>query len=92
MEGRFYKTKETIANRLDMPEDVVLNIPKITITGDKEITIENHKGIIYFEENSIKINTNIGDLTIEGCGLEILYMRGCTLIISGRFSKIIYRE
>lgn len=90
MESRLNKTKETIAQRLDLPRDVVLNIPKIMITGDNEITIENHKGVVLFEEKEIKINSSVGLITICGDGFEILFMGGSTLTLSGRFRSVVY--
>lgn len=90
MEDRLTRTKETLAERLDLPRDIVLNIPKIIITGDNEITIENHKGVILFEEKEIKINSNVGFITIYGSGFEILFMGGSTLTVVGKFKSVVY--
>lgn len=90
MENKINKTKETLAEKLDLPRDVVLNLPKITITGDNEITIENHKGVILFEDHEIKVNSNVGLITIEGMHFEILFMGGSTLTVSGKFKTVRY--
>jgi sporulation protein YqfC len=90
VESRLNKTKETIAQKLDLPRDVILNVPKIAITGDNEITIENHKGVVLFEEKEIKINSNVGLITIYGNGFEILFMGGNTLTLSGKFKSVVY--
>lgn len=92
MEGKFLKTKETIADKLDLPRDIVLNIPKITITGNSEITIENHKGVLLFQDNQIKINSSVGLVTIYGHNFEILFMGGSTLTIIGKFTSVEYNE
>lgn len=90
MESKLTRTKETIAEKLDLPRDVILNIPKITVLGDNEITIENHKGVILFDEKEIKINSNVGLITIGGIGFEILFMGGSTLTVSGKFKTVVY--
>jgi sporulation protein YqfC len=90
VENKLNKAKETIAAKLDLPRDVVLNMPKITISGDNEITIENHKGVVLFEEKEIKINSNVGVITVNGNGFEILFIGGSTLTLSGRFKSVIY--
>ena len=46
MQEKFEKSRDVIAEKFDLPKDVVLNLPKITIIGNNEIIIENHKGII----------------------------------------------
>ncbi|OFI07183.1 YabP family protein [Clostridium acetireducens DSM 10703] len=90
MDEKFYNTKEVAANKLDLPRDVILNLPKITVTGNNEITIENHKGVILFETNEIKINSNVGLVSIYGKNFEILFMGGSTITLSGKFKSLVY--
>jgi sporulation protein YqfC len=90
MDYKFYKAKETIAEKLDIPRDIVMNLPKITVTGDNEIIIENHKGVILFEERQVKINSTIGMIEINGSRFEVLFMGGNTLTLSGKFKSITY--
>ena len=61
---------------------------KLIVIGKNEITIENHKGILSFNEDEIKVNTNIGAIFIKGNGFEILYIAIPTIIISGKFNSI----
>lgn len=90
MKERIEKTREILAEKLDLPKDVMLNLPKITIVGDNEITIENHKGIILFERTIIKINTKVKIVNIEGEDFEILYIGDSTIAINGKFKSISY--
>ena len=53
-----------------------MHLPKITILADKEINIENHKGVINFEEDEVKINTSLGPITIYGKNFKILFIGG----------------
>ena len=92
MADKLNNTKEVIAEKLNFPRDVILDIPKISIIGDSEIDIENHKGIILFEENEVKINTNVGNIIIEGSRFEILFIGGSTITISGKFKSITYES
>lgn len=90
MEEKWYRTKEGIANKLDLPRDIILNMPKITVTGDNEIIIENHKGIVVFSESEVKVNSGIGLISIYGVNFEILFMGGSTITVGGKFKSIIY--
>ncbi|MCY6959700.1 sporulation protein YqfC [Clostridium brassicae] len=90
MKEKLDRTKENMAEKLDLPRDIVLNMPKITITGDNEIKIENHKGIVIFEEGQIKINSNVGIVSVQGSKLEILFIGGSTIIVGGKFKGITY--
>ena len=62
MEGKFKKGKEVLVEKLELPKDVILDIPKIIVMGRNEITIENHKGIQIFEKNKIKIKLDRGKI------------------------------
>ncbi|GAA0078764.1 sporulation protein YqfC [Clostridium sp. CTA-5] len=90
MESRFQRGREKIFNKLDFPTDVALDLPKIIVTGNREITIENHRGIMAFENSLIKINSRIGAITIIGEGFEILFIGDNTITISGIFKGISY--
>ena len=90
MKDKLEKAREIFTEKLDLPKDVILNLPKITIVGDSEITIENHKGIILFERNIIKINTKVKVINIEGENFEILYIGDSTITISGKFQSVGY--
>lgn len=90
MEEKINKAKESIANQLDLPRDVMLNIPKISVTGNNEITIENHKGIVFFGDKEVKINSNVGLISILGEEFEILFLGGSTITLSGKFKAINY--
>lgn len=92
MEGKFQKGREKILSKLDFPSDITLDLPKIIVTGDKEITIENHKGILSFESNQIKINSRIGSISINGKEFEILFIGDTTMTISGIFKGISYER
>lgn len=90
VEEKINRGREVIAEKLDLPTDVVMDIPKIIVTGDMEITIENHKGIITFDSDVVKINSRVGAIKIEGRSFEILYIGGSTITIKGRFKSIAY--
>lgn len=90
MGEKLSRKKRVLIEKLDLPKDVILDIPKIIILGKEEVTIENHKGILVFESNEIKVNTSFGPLTIKGENLEILYIATSTITISGKFKAINY--
>ena len=89
---RINRGKEIIADKLDLPKDVMLNKPKIIILGRNEVTIENHKGILSFEEKIIRINSSEGPIAIKGEKFEILYIATSTITISGIFAEITYER
>lgn len=90
MESRLNKIKENFADKFEFPKDIVLGLPKITITGENEIIIENHKGIVQFEDNIVRVNSEIGLISIHGKNFSILFIGGETITISGLFKSLVY--
>ena len=90
MKSKLIRGKEFIAQKLDIPIEVMIDIPKIIITGKEEITIENHKGIVAFSENEIKVSSKKGIIKIQGNNFEIFYMGSNSLTINGEIRAISY--
>ena len=63
--------KMTLTDALELPLDVALDLPKITILGDKKVDISNHKGIIEYTSELIRINSKIGRIKSIGKSMKI---------------------
>lgn len=92
MNEKLARVKERVVYGLDLPVDIALNLPKITIIGRKEITIENHKGITKFSNDELMINTSLGLLKIVGVDFEIIFVGGTTITLSGNFKSMVYES
>ncbi len=73
---------------LEMPAEVVSNIPKISILGFEEMLIENYKNIVEYEDFYIKVNTYIGLININGFNLKLIQMNQDDMKITGRIDSI----
>ncbi len=82
--------KEQIIRSLDLPEEVMLNLPTANIYGNKKMEIYNFKGLIEYTLERVRINTSIGVLIIEGTNLEIKIMTMEELHIMGVIGQISY--
>lgn len=77
------KLKDKINSFLDMPNEVLYDIPKLICVGNKEIIIENYKGIIEYDEKVVKINTQLGVIKILGLALEIKNITAEEVLVGG---------
>ncbi|MGE5380178.1 MAG: sporulation protein YqfC [Methylocystaceae bacterium] len=71
MERKRDKVNHFMADFLEIPRDLVLNLPKLTVIGAREVFVENHRGIMEYQEDRIRINLARGYLEITGSDLEI---------------------
>lgn len=89
MDNKIENAKEIIAERLSFPKEIIMDLPKLTFIGNKEIDIENHKGILMFKEEELKIKTNFGTITIKGNNFEILFISGSNITLSGIIESVV---
>lgn len=73
---------------LEVPREISSDDPKITIIGFNEMLIENYKGILEYEEFYIKINTNIGNININGFNLELEQVTEDDISVKGKIESI----
>ncbi len=84
------RISERAADAWGVPKDVIMNIPRLAISGDKEIYIENHKGILEYTDTEIRISTAMGIVRVCGKNLVIDRIRLEDIVISGSFTKVEY--
>ena len=79
-----------MADAANLPKDVVLGVPILTLTGHYEVNIENYRGILEYTEQLIRINVRGGQIRITGKSLEINYYTTTDMKITGKVEKIEY--
>jgi len=77
---------------LDLPQDLLQEMPRITLIGNKELYIENHRGLLHFSSSQLKLALAKGSLEIVGEGLVIRNILGQELKIEGIIGEIRYNE
>ena len=83
-------TRYRMADAANLPKDVVLGVPILTLTGHYEVNIENYRGILEYTEQLIRINVRSGQIRITGKSLEINYYTTTDMKITGKVEKIEY--
>ena len=76
-----------MADAANLPKDVVLGVPILTLTGHYEVNIENYRGILEYTEQLIRINVRSGQIRITGKSLEINYYTTTEMKITGKVEK-----
>lgn len=80
--------KEKFSELLELPKEIVLNIPKITLVGNSDMMLENYKSIIEYDTAKIRVNTGIGILKITGNRLLIKELTSEDIIICGEIRGV----
>ena len=80
--------KSRISKALEVPDEVALDVPKITILKFEEVLIENYKGILEYQDFFVRIKTNIGIININGFKLTLEEMTTDDLIVKGQIESV----
>ncbi len=80
--------KANISEALEIPKDILLDLPKVTFIGNLQVNIENHKGIVEYSDDNIRIKIKDGILKVSGMDLVIKTIVTEEIIISGKIASI----
>jgi len=78
------KLRKWTASVLDLPQDVVLDLPRITMIGGLQLTVENHRGIIQFSPLSLRLAMDHGELEVSGEDLVIRNIGAEEVFVEGK--------
>ena len=77
-----------ISSALELPKEVVMNLPLITLIGREDMTIENFKGILEYSEERVRVNTSAGIVRVEGKKLRLKQITSDNIVVAGAIDKI----
>lgn len=79
--------RERLADAVDISKEALLGTALVSCIGDRELTLENYKGIIEYTDTCIRIRANPCTVKITGTGLELRNITQELLYITGRISS-----
>lgn len=80
--------RKQLAQSLELPKEVVLGLPLICMTGNEEMTIENHKGLLEYAPEHVRIASGSGSLSVMGEGLTLRQMSAECIVVTGTIHRI----
>lgn len=87
-ESREHPFKENLISALELPPDMGLKVPVITVCGRRQITVENYRTILSYKKEEIRIRTRDGSLQITGSNLVISNYTPEEMTVAGRIKNI----
>ncbi len=80
--------KNIFTKIMEIPKEIVVDLPLISMTGNEELTIENYKGVIEYSEERVRINTAKGVIKIEGKNLLLNEITDDDIGVTGTILKL----
>ena len=79
----------TIGDKLDLPAEAISNTPYVELRGNRSVSIENHRGILVYDGEEIKINVKRGVICVQGSNLTIGGMNRRRIEVRGNIRSIV---
>ncbi len=78
------------AGVMDLPQDVVFDLPRITMIGDMQLYIENHRGVLHFSGEELRLSLSKGTLQVTGSELAIRAILPEEVLVEGKIQGVRY--
>lgn len=92
MRGNFSQKKRAVrgvfADVLEIPEELALDLPRITLVGNINLNVENHKGIISYAPDEVRLRVSDGYLIARGSGFALRSVSRTDVFLEGEISNL----
>jgi sporulation protein YqfC len=79
-----------LTKNMELPQDVMMDLPRITMIGHIHIYIENHRGLITFSDKELRLLLKQGQLLIKGKAFVIKAILPEEILLEGKIDQVIY--
>ena len=77
-----------LAERLALPGEALGGELCLSAVGNRRLLIENHRGVLAYTEEEIRVGSERGQLVLRGGGLHLSAMDRSELLVAGRLQSI----
>lgn len=84
------RLKQQMAEYLEIPGDIILDLPKVVLLGNLQLVVENHRGILKYNPEIIHINLSEGELIIRGKDLQLRNVLPEEICVQGQIKNIAF--
>ncbi len=90
--GRKKHFQQQVANFLDIPRDLMMDLPKVVLIGDVQVGIENHRGILVYTPELVRVDTTLGELEVTGLDLVLKNILPDEILVEGKVKSVSFRS
>ncbi|WP_153123385.1 sporulation protein YqfC [Peribacillus tepidiphilus] len=80
--------RKLLTKSMDLPNDVMMDLPRITMIGQLHIYIENHRGLLTFSDQEIRLLLKQGQLLVRGQSFIIKTILPEEILLEGKIDSV----
>jgi len=82
--------RRKVAAMLELPEETMLDVARISLVGDMDLLVENHRGLVFYSPEQVVLAVPQGRIAVSGAELSIGYLSPDQVTILGRIRSVRY--
>ncbi|RBW70506.1 sporulation protein YqfC [Bacillus taeanensis] len=86
------RIKKWMMQKMELPADTVMDLPRITMIGQLHIYIENHQGVLRFSNQELRLLLKQGQLLVKGEAFVIKTILPEEILLEGKIDQVLYLE
>ncbi len=90
--GKFNNFRSKIADDLEIPNNAFSDNFDLRLHGNNKVIIENHLGIIVYENDLVEVKTMEQNIIIKGTKFKIEEINDYKVIVKGNIEEIIFKK
>lgn len=79
---------EKLINFFELPSDVLLDLPRLVMSGNEKLVIENHRGLLEYTNEIVRVDTTHGEICITGEDLNLVSIEQEEIWLEGRINRV----
>ena len=83
-------TTNKIIESLDLPQDIFLGFPVLSMMGNRELYLSNHRGILSYGQEEMVLLAKDFQIQVKGKGLTIVSYTKEDMTIQGYISSVVF--
>ena len=84
--------KDILVDFFELPKDLILDLPRLVLIGNYQLILENHRGIIEYGEQKLRIAVSNGEVIVRGKNLQIRSLLNEELSVEGAIEAVEYED
>lgn len=81
-----------MSKHMELPPDVMMDLPRITMIGQIHIYIENHQGLIAFSDKELRLLLKQGQLLVKGKTFVIKTILPEEILLEGKIDEVLFLD
>lgn len=84
------RVKRQLSDYLELPGDIMLDLPKIVLVGNLQVFIENHRGIQEYNPRLVRVVVNDQVIEVTGNNLSLRNILPDEICVEGQILAVAF--